>query len=386
MVRLEKAYSVGVGVRDILPPPVLAGTAPTSSNTKFPLGQVWLDTSNGQSYILNRVSSGAATWNQISPASGNSVETITGDSGGALSPVSGNITVAGGTGVTSSGSGSTITVNVDSPVDETIGGTGQTSYTAGDILYADGANSLGKLPVGGVPGSSLIVAFDGELKWFDPSIHVILYEDFFGGFNYGSYSWKGNNNSGVTRSNQIALSTNPGFFSVQTSNSSSSTPSLSLLEFNGWGGQIFGAGRSRFHYYARVRTLSDASETYTARIGFGDQQSAVPSNGVWLEYTHGTNSGNWVGISSNSSTQSTANGTIAATTDWTKLGIEVNADATSVSYFVDDVEISNSPITTNIPASACAPFISMTKSNGTTTRELDVDQFFFFQELTNSRS
>lgn len=115
MARLENSYAVGVGLQPTLPPPVIATAAPGASNIKFPLGQVWLDINNGQSYILNNINSGSATWNLMAPGASD-VDTITADSGGALSPAAGNITIAGGTNVTTAGAGSTVTVNLDAAI------------------------------------------------------------------------------------------------------------------------------------------------------------------------------------------------------------------------------------------------------------------------------
>lgn len=115
MARLENSYAVGVGLQPVLPPPVIATAAPGASNIKFPLGQVWLDINNGQSYILNNVNSGSATWNLMSPGASD-VDTLTGDSGGAISPAAGNITLAGGTNIATAGAGSTITINLDAAI------------------------------------------------------------------------------------------------------------------------------------------------------------------------------------------------------------------------------------------------------------------------------
>ena len=67
-----------------------------------------------------------------------------------LQTASGNsVTVAGGTGITTAGDNvSTLTVNLDVPVVATNGGTGQTTYTTGDILYASATNTLSKLAIG----------------------------------------------------------------------------------------------------------------------------------------------------------------------------------------------------------------------------------------------
>jgi len=67
-----------------------------------------------------------------------------------LQTASGNsVTVAGGTGITTEGdNASTLTVNLDVPVQETLGGTAQDQYVTGDILYASATNTLSRLPAG----------------------------------------------------------------------------------------------------------------------------------------------------------------------------------------------------------------------------------------------
>lgn len=94
----------------------------------------------------------------ITPASGaitvaynggsGSVSTLTGDSGGAISPSTGNITIAGGTGLTSSGSGSTITIDLDAPVSIANGGTNANSMANnyGTVYY--NGTSLGTVAPG----------------------------------------------------------------------------------------------------------------------------------------------------------------------------------------------------------------------------------------------
>jgi hypothetical protein len=157
MARLENSYAVGVGLQPTLPPPVIATAAPGASNIKFPLGQVWLDINNGQSYILNNINSGSATWNLMAPGASD-VDTVTGDSGGALSPSGGNITIAGGTNITTVGSGSTITVNLDAAI---VLATSVTAplYTAGagvdlDMTVPTGQNMVIKM--GDAAGSNKV--------------------------------------------------------------------------------------------------------------------------------------------------------------------------------------------------------------------------------------
>jgi len=67
---------------------------------------------------------------------------------GTATPAANALTVSGGTGVNTSGAAAVVTINIDVPVTEVNGGTGQTTYTKGDILYASAANTLSKLPIG----------------------------------------------------------------------------------------------------------------------------------------------------------------------------------------------------------------------------------------------
>lgn len=115
MVKLNQSYSVPDGLKDVLPIPVQAAAAPTAANIKFPLGQIWLDTTNGLSYILAKKAAGSATWNAMAPGASD-VDTLTGDSGGARPPTGGDMVIAGGTNITTAGASSTITINLDAAI------------------------------------------------------------------------------------------------------------------------------------------------------------------------------------------------------------------------------------------------------------------------------
>jgi len=62
--------------------------------------------------------------------------------GGTATPSSGALTIAGGTGITTSGSGSTVTVALDTPVSVANGGTGAASLTDGGILLGSGTGAV----------------------------------------------------------------------------------------------------------------------------------------------------------------------------------------------------------------------------------------------------
>ncbi|OGC34296.1 hypothetical protein A2311_01190 [candidate division WOR-1 bacterium RIFOXYB2_FULL_48_7] len=68
--------------------------------------------------------------------------TATGTGGGTVSQIGSGAGLTGGP-ITSSG-----TISLEVPVTAVHGGTGQSAYTTGDILYASGTNTLAKLPAG----------------------------------------------------------------------------------------------------------------------------------------------------------------------------------------------------------------------------------------------
>lgn len=135
----QNSYGFPEGFTPVFPAPIIALRDPTSADIGYELGQQWINKSNNDAWILTSVN-GTAAWGPITSGS-SALTSLTGDSGGAISPVAGNITIAGGTNLTSVGTTGTITVNLDnSPsVSGTItAGTGITS-TTGAITATAGA-------------------------------------------------------------------------------------------------------------------------------------------------------------------------------------------------------------------------------------------------------
>lgn len=83
---------------------------PTSSNYQFTVPTIWVDTENEIAYILVAKPQNVAVWVALGDGTG-SLATLTPDSGGAVSPIAGNIDVFGGTGISTVGSSDTITFN-----------------------------------------------------------------------------------------------------------------------------------------------------------------------------------------------------------------------------------------------------------------------------------
>jgi hypothetical protein len=76
--------------------------------------------------------------------------------------------VSAGTGITvTNGTGPIPSVALTTPVSATNGGTAQSTYTTGDMLYASAANTLAKLSIGTT--SQTLTVVDGIPSWVTPS-------------------------------------------------------------------------------------------------------------------------------------------------------------------------------------------------------------------------
>ena len=106
---LSRSSRQYLGVRAILPPDLqYANRAPTSSDTAYVRGTLWLDSTGPTAYMWP----GSGSWIALGSGGAGAVVTLTGDSGGAISPVAGNIDIVGGTGVTVAGSAGTLTISL----------------------------------------------------------------------------------------------------------------------------------------------------------------------------------------------------------------------------------------------------------------------------------
>jgi hypothetical protein len=148
---------------------------------------------------------------------------------------------------------------------------------------------------------------------------------------------------------------------------------------------VLGNGITKVTHIFKINALSDGTNTYVYRIGLGDTRSADQANGVYLEYTHSVNSGQWVTKSANGGVRSTSNSSIAVDTAWHRLDILVDATNTSVVFFLDDVFMATG-IATNLPAGAVTPMVSVIWVAGTIgAGNFLQDAVFLTKEITTSR-
>lgn len=279
---------------------------------------------------------------------------------------------------------------LESPVGPTDGGTGITTYTTGDILYASASNTLSKLAIGST--DDVLTVAGGIPSWAapsttDPFAVMEEWDDFMTDVGnttaLSKLAWRLTSNGGTTQEG-TGTADHPGVLSTGVTSTGAQ-----LLDL-GDKTVLLGGGEWILEYVMSIPTLSDATNTFSVSFGFGDPSigTLAPTDGVWLSYTHSANSGAWVMNTSSNSTTTTANSANTADTDWHRFKIIVNAAGTSASFYYDGVEMTNSPIATNIPTGAgreTGIFFNFHKTAGSTTRTAEYDLFYMKNTLTSSR-
>lgn len=144
---------------------------------------------------------------------------------------------------------------------------------------------------------------------------------------------------------------------------------------------IFGTGHIwSWRFRQAIGVLSDGTDTFTVRLGFGDQVNAGEhSEGIIFRYTHSVNSGKWQAVTISGGSETAEDTGVLADTVFHVFKIEVNAAGTEVKFYIDGA-LTNT-ITTTIPTSTGINF-KIDKTAGTTARLMYQD----WHELTLTRS
>lgn len=145
-------------------------------------------------------------------------------------------------------------------------------------------------------------------------------------------------------------------------------------------------GTLLFESLVRIPLVSDGTETFTTRVGFYNTIAGITDQ-ICFRYTHSVNTGKFQAVTMKATTETAQDTlqTVVADT-WYKLRVEVNAAATSATFYINDV-LTNT-IATNIPNTSTNIFgfgAGIFKSAGTTARTLDVDYYKFISVLTVPR-
>lgn len=170
---------------------------------------------------------------------------------------------------------------------------------------------------------------------------------------------------------------------------------MHISELNSQGQQFqFGGGTWVYESYIAVETLSTITDRFRFQTGFGDlSTSANDNNGAIIIYDEGGTangtvaSANWQCVTSNNGLRTLTTTSVPVTTNWVKLRIVVNADATSITYFINGSLVATH--TTNIPTYALGRRFKIKqgifKTIGTSIRNVHCDYLFYENNLTTLR-
>lgn len=175
-----------------------------------------------------------------------------------------------------------------------------------------------------------------------------------------------------------------GVFQMTTGTTATGRYGISL----GQAALLFGYASYYMEWRVEVPILSTAGQEYDLYIGFANNIGATGdvTDGAWFEYNR-NNSTQWVCATANNSVRTrTASGTAVTAATWYRLGIEVNAAGSLVTYYINGAQVAT--INTNIPTGAGRQTgigAKIEKSAGTTGRVVVIDYFKMLYFLTTPR-
>lgn len=128
-----QGYGITNPLQNIPPNPIISNRAPTTGDTGKDIGTLWINQSTGRIYSLASISAGSATWVELTSGSVlPEIETLTGNSGGAVGPDgAANVNIVGSGTINVVGNPGTNTLTIT----DTGGGAAISKY----IVDADGS-------------------------------------------------------------------------------------------------------------------------------------------------------------------------------------------------------------------------------------------------------
>lgn len=182
-----------------------------------------------------------------------------------------------------------------------------------------------------------------------------------------------NNGGSVTVDNSIVGM----YWSAQMKTGGISASGSAALQYTSQGVTAFLALQSNtsneVEFRIKIPTLSTSTQRFKIQIGFMNSVTGTIGEGAWLEYIDNVNSGQWVlktqkttGGAGNSSTNSSS-----APAAGTVYVISCKVTGTTLECFVNGVSIGT--VASNVPTANTGIGVTIIKSVGTNSLELDVD-------------
>lgn len=264
---------------------------------------------------------------------------------------------------------------------ESRGGTAQSTYTAGDILYSPSTNTLAKLAAG-APGSTLKIS-GGLPVWEtrnNPSAEMDISDHFYGGTS-GGLGWQshsGGAGAGVSGASAGVAAGRPGVLRLITGSTSTGRGGIGLSVSSSAmiNGHILTASPLTVEFILALPSLSTGSEEFVVTVGaYSHSTNDVQPNGTYFQYNRAGEGTNWKCKTANTGTITTTDSGVAVSTSFVRLTIV--SDTANVYFYINGTLVATN--TTNIPTAVITPAVKIQKTVGTSNSSLDVDAFYAYQ-------
>ena len=190
------------------------------------------------------------------------------------------------------------------------------------------------------------------------------------------------------------LASHPGIEAMSTGTTTTGYDAYGLND-GATNAYLLGSGGSNDYWRhesdVTIPTLSNVTDRYIVRTGFTNNpisDTAAGVYGCYFKYSDNLNSGNWQGICTKNGTTSTCDtGTNVTNTPWYRLTVSINSAGTAATFQVNGATSGTGycQVTTNLPNQATIFETSITKTAGTTARELWVDYIDVYADFGTSR-
>lgn len=223
----------------------------------------------------------------------------------------------------------------------------------------------------------------------NPISRIYLVDDFIASTGSaaqtGTLNWQASN-TGAGATPTILMppdNAHPGILNLSTGTTATGksgiflSPSITTNSMKPYAGQF------AMTWYLQVPILSNGTDRFAFRFGFGDSITADFANGIYFEYDDSA-SANWRVKTAAASTRTVVDSGVAvASGTWTKFQIFTNNAAVSFSYSINGSTVGT--ISSNMPTLDVSPIAFIIKALGTTARNVYIDYFVLDYKLAATR-
>lgn len=252
-----------------------------------------------------------------------------------------------------------------------------------DILTGATGAPIAHVGAGGAAHAEATTSAPGFMSAEDKDLQLerahatALYEDFWNGVTATVFI---NDSSGAGAAGGTGISSSqnhPGVARIAAGTTTTGRGGIRTAQNLPTGG-----GEVAVEWVVQVEALSTAVEEFAVLVGLPNALSSLTPTGVYFTYQRGT-SLNWLANTNDGSPTQSDTG-VPVSTGWVRLGIRVNVGATSVGFYIDGTLVAT--IATTVPTtSALALGAAITKSAGTTSRNLNVDYAAYRKSFSTPR-